>query len=167
MLYNTSQWNDAVSVISDGGDDKNYVNNVMDSFSVAGNTDSTFSANGVTVSIRSSGKILTLSGSGNILRVNNNQEVIIRDISLRGISSNNNSLVYVDGGTFTKNSRKITGNTGSGNGVFVDTGGYLNIVTGTIYGSNEAEANTSLRNTTSSSGDTAETTVSGLNGVRQ
>jgi hypothetical protein len=45
-----------------------------------------------------------------------NQEVILRDLTLKGSNSNNASLVRIDNGTFTMQSGTITGNTTSSRG---------------------------------------------------
>jgi uncharacterized repeat protein (TIGR02543 family) len=114
-VANTIEWNDAISAITGGGNNRNYIINVVDDFSVAGRTTAIFgSVGGITISLRGSDKIMTLSNNGNLLRIADNQKVILRDLTLRGRSSNNNSLVYVSsGGTFTMHGGKITGNASS------------------------------------------------------
>jgi uncharacterized repeat protein (TIGR02543 family) len=107
----TAEWDDAVSTISDGGDDKNYIINVIADFTVTGITTASFgSVTGVTVSLRGTGRTLSLSGNGSILRIAANQTAILRDVTLRGDISNYTSLVYVNG-TFIMNGGEITGNT--------------------------------------------------------
>jgi uncharacterized repeat protein (TIGR02543 family) len=180
----TNEWNAAVSSITGGGNDKNYVINATADFSVEGSTAVTFgSVSGITVSLRGAayqgyGRTLTLSGTENILRTGTNQNIILRDLSLRGRDSNTGCLVYVNSGTFTmyggeisgnkinsltlgggvyvNNSGtftmfggEISGNTASyGGGVYVANGGSFYIVTGTIYGSGEDQ---NVKNTANSS----------------
>jgi uncharacterized repeat protein (TIGR02543 family) len=100
-VYNETDWNAAKAAISGGGNDKNYIINIMDNFSIAGSTDKTFgTVTGVKVSIRGK-KNITLSSNGNALFVYENQTVILSGPDLVGISGNNNYLVYFyDGGYF-------------------------------------------------------------------
>jgi uncharacterized repeat protein (TIGR02543 family) len=129
-VANTTQWNSAVSTISGGGNEKNYIINVTANFTVAGHTSNTFgNVTDVKVSIRGVGRALSLSSNGVILYVGNSQIVILRDITLQGRTSNNNNLVYVGvGGTLITHGVKITGNgnstttyiEGYGGGVFMD-----------------------------------------------
>jgi uncharacterized repeat protein (TIGR02543 family) len=168
-VANASEWAAAVSDIIDNGNDKNYVINVTADFSVTGGTTNTFGGvSGVAVSLRGKGRVLTLNGNGSIVRTGGVQNIILRDLTLRGRDSNNSSLVFVNSGTFTMYGGEIFGNTtlnsgggvfvnsggtfimyggeifgnttlNSGGGVFINTGGTFRIVTGTIYGSGEAE----------------------------
>jgi hypothetical protein len=68
-------------------------------------------------------------------------------ITLTGSDNNTAPLINVNGGKLIMDGVTISGNktSGSGGGVSVIDGGTLHIVTGTIYGSNEAD--TKLRNT--------------------
>jgi uncharacterized repeat protein (TIGR02543 family) len=119
-VSNTTEWNSAVTSITGGGNNMNYIINVTADFNIS----STFgSVTGIKVSIRGVGRTLTLSSNGRILAVNNSQTVILRDVTLRGRSSNNTYLVYV-GGTFTMNSGKITGNENTFRGYYSDGVGY-------------------------------------------
>jgi uncharacterized repeat protein (TIGR02543 family) len=126
-VANATQWNNAKTTIADGGNDKNYIINVTGNFNVAGSTDSTFgTATGITVSLRAaSSRTLTLTGTGNMIRTRANQTVILRDITMKGNGSNNNSVVYVGtNGAFVMHSGEISGNTitssvNFGGGVYV------------------------------------------------
>jgi uncharacterized repeat protein (TIGR02543 family) len=174
----TDKWEAAGGDIIDNGNDKNYVINVTADFSVTGGNAATFGdLSGVTVSLRGAGKTLTLNGKGSILRTGSDQNIITRNLTLRGHISNVGRLVYVNGGTFTMNGGKISGNNNpsGGGGVFVNSGGTFTmyggeisgnaannygggavvdggtfrIVTGTIYGSLEAG---NVKNTAGSGG---------------
>jgi hypothetical protein len=129
----------------------------MDNFGVAGATTATFgTVTGLKVSLRGAGRALSLSANGNLIRLGANQTMILRGLTLQGQGSgvnNANGMVYVNGtnSVFTMQSGKIFGNesstsTSNGGGVYV--AGNFRIITGTVYGSNEA--NTSLKNTATS-----------------
>jgi uncharacterized repeat protein (TIGR02543 family) len=136
------QWNTAVTTISSGGNDKNYIINFIRDVDIAGVTSATFgSTTGIKVSMRSgvsSDRTLTLSGNGNMLNIAANQTVILRDITLKGRTTtntaSNNSVVYVTG-TFIMQSGQITDNTvaNDGGGVYV-SGGTFTMNRGEIYG---------------------------------
>jgi uncharacterized repeat protein (TIGR02543 family) len=142
----TTEWEDAASFITGGGDDQNYIINIIDNFVISGSTaarGNTFgSAGGIKVSIRGEGRILNLADNGNILRIGAGQTVVLWNPILRG-KSNNTSLVYV-GGTFIVNGGEISGNTASasnnsftyvnGGGVQVANGGALILNSGKISG---------------------------------
>jgi uncharacterized repeat protein (TIGR02543 family) len=119
----TAEWNSALHIIAANGSNKNCTINVMADFDVTGRSAANFgTATNVAVSIQGAGRTLTLSRQGNLLRIGNDQTVILQDLTLRGRGSNNTSLVYVDGGTFTMQSGKISGNSYSyyyGGGVYV------------------------------------------------
>jgi uncharacterized repeat protein (TIGR02543 family) len=135
----TAEWDSALTTISSGGNDKNYIINVTDDFTVAGRTTASFGAvSGLKVSIRGEGRTLTLSGNGRILQIAANQTVILRDVALkgRGASVNNNTyLVYVLG-TFIMNGGEISGNKNyinynyssasvRGGGIYMDNGTFI------------------------------------------
>jgi uncharacterized repeat protein (TIGR02543 family) len=134
-VSNESEWNTACTTISGGGNDKNYIINVTADFSVAGRSyeNNNFgSATGIKVSLRSGGHTLTLSSSGNMICIGSymsetDQSVSMWNVTLKGIPTNNKSLVYVGAGsTFTMNSGEIFGNTSTDNnyngGVYVYEG---------------------------------------------
>jgi hypothetical protein len=139
-VYNTGEWNRALSVITNGGNNQNYVINVMDNFAVASNPNATFgSVSGITVSLRGAGKTLSLSsGNGNMLHIGSVQRVILRDLTLRGNSSNNGSVVCSTGtnSAFTMKGGKISGGYTSdrGGGVYVESGGTFTMNEGEISG---------------------------------
>jgi uncharacterized repeat protein (TIGR02543 family) len=153
-VSNYTEWDDAVYVIRNSGNSKNYIINVTDSFDIPGYTSNTFgSASSIKVSIRGEGKTISLSFTGNILRIGVNQTVILRDVSLQGRSNNTTGLVYLNGtGTyaeaiFTMNSGKISGNSSSNNGAGV----YINNGTFTMNGG-EISGNSSSGSTANSGG---------------
>jgi uncharacterized repeat protein (TIGR02543 family) len=135
-VSNTAEWNSAVSSITGGGNNKTYIINIMADFSVTGRTTVTLgNISGVKVSLRGNGKTLTLSGNGHILYIENNQGIIMRDLTLLGHGTNNNSLVYMgSNGVFTMNGGKISSNTASGSGGGGGGGVYVSSGTFTMNG---------------------------------
>jgi uncharacterized repeat protein (TIGR02543 family) len=149
-VYNVPTWNEARTAITNGGDgsagnNKNYVINVTGDFTVEGVTTNTFTPIYITVSLRGPGRTMTLSGNGNLIRIETNQTVILRELTLKGHSSANNSVVYVIGANsaFVMQSGKISGNTtssSSGGGVLVTSSGTFTMHGGVISG-NTASGN--------------------------
>jgi hypothetical protein len=137
----TALWNDAVSAITNGDSNKNYVINVIgdDPITVIGTTTATFGyeVTDIKVSLRGEGGTLALSGEGSILYIGETQTVILRNLTLKGHSSNNASLVHVDGGVLEMNGGEISKNTafgGSGGGVCVKNYGTFTMNGGVISG---------------------------------
>jgi hypothetical protein len=139
-------WTRARAAIASGGNNKNYLINVTGSVTgVAGVTSPSFgSVSGIRVVLSGGGLALDTGGSlkGSLLRIGANQTVVLRDVTLTGITTNNTSLVYVDGGDLVMRSgAEITGNTntaGNGGGVYMD-GGSITLYGGkisenTVYG---------------------------------
>jgi uncharacterized repeat protein (TIGR02543 family) len=131
------EWNAAKAAIKAGGDNKNYVINVLDGVTipVTGSTISTSytfgNASGIKVSLRGEGT-LALSGTGRIVNIAADQTLILRDLTLQGNAGNTTSLVFVRG-TFDMHSGTITGNTASqGGGVYFY--GTFTMYGGTISG---------------------------------
>jgi uncharacterized repeat protein (TIGR02543 family) len=133
-----TDWDTAVAAmaISGGGNDKEYYIVVTGDFSIPGNQ--TFNAS--TVNIRGAGTIsLTEGSTGSLLYIGTNQTVSLKETHLKGHSTNNRSLVYVDqNGTFNMTGGTISGNTNTntdtinkGGGVYV-YGGTFNMSGGTI-----------------------------------
>jgi uncharacterized repeat protein (TIGR02543 family) len=136
-----SEWAAAISDIKDGGNDRNYVIEVQSDFSVTGDHAATFGdVSGVTVSLRGAGRTLSLSGNGYIVSTedNQNQNIITRDLTLRGHSSNTNCLVSLFGGTFTMYGGKISGNNIGSGGVLVASGVTFTMNGGEISGNGNA-----------------------------
>jgi hypothetical protein len=132
----TAEWDSALTTISGGGNDKNYIINVTADFTVAGCTTNSFgAANGVKVAIRGEGRTLTLSSNGRILQIAANQTIILGDVALKGrsFSVDNNTFLVSVSGNFIMNSGEISGNTNHsssattnvtarGGGVYVNNG---------------------------------------------
>jgi hypothetical protein len=145
----TAEWNTAVQTITGGGNNLNYIINILGDFNIAGRVTATFgNKSGIKVSLRGVDNTLSLFGNGSILRIESGQSVALRDLTLRGHASNDASLVYVSGtnAIFTMQSGVISGNTASGSivnggGVYV-SGGTFTMNGGKISG-----------NTASASGD--------------
>jgi uncharacterized repeat protein (TIGR02543 family) len=145
-VSNIAEWNDARNTISTGGNNKNYIINIIADFTIAGSTEFasttvTFSGSGIKVSLRGAGRTLNFTGYGNMLRTNAGQTLILRDLTLQGHQSNSVSLVHVAGsysgtGAFIMESGKICGNNSGrdGGGVSVDEGGIFTMNGGEISG---------------------------------
>ncbi|MDR0494701.1 MAG: hypothetical protein LBG95_03635 [Treponema sp.] len=122
-----TEWDNAHNAINTY-DDFSYTINVTADFNVAGRTTPNFVRSGITVAIQGTGRTLGLSSNGSLIHTGNNQTVILRDLTLKGRTSNTASLVYVGGGTFTLESGAISGNTSpssdlsGGGGVYVGSG---------------------------------------------
>jgi hypothetical protein len=133
-VTDATSWASALSAISGGGNDKNYVINVSGSFSVAGSTSKSFgSVTGVKVSLRGSGAI-TLSSNDNLLYVYLDQTLILRDIALVGKTANTAPVVFSEG-ALSMRSGTISGNSRNGvqlaYGTFAMSGG---TISGNAYG---------------------------------
>jgi hypothetical protein len=147
-VSDTAEWNDALIAIAGGGNNKEYIINVTDDFSVPGRSTPGFgSASGIKVTLQGQ-HTLSLSGNGRILYIASNQTVIMRNLTLRGHSSNDRSLVYVGyawdgkgnkdvGGIFTMESGEISGNIGGG--VSVGETGNFTMNGGEISGNTSPE----------------------------
>ena len=140
IVRNSSEWNSALNRIRTGAGDRNYVINIIDDFSLNGLSTSQNSfgeANGITVSIRGDHS-LSLAGTGRLMVINANQNIIVWDIGLEGQSNNTSNipLVQVADGEFTlKGKSSIYGNRSSG--VSVNNGGTFTMHdTASVYGNN-------------------------------
>jgi len=133
-VSNETEWDDATNSINAGGNNKNYIINITESFSIPGTF---FTPTGINISIRGT-QTLTLSGTGSLLGIAQNQRVIIRDLTLKGRtngvdgvdSDNNASLITNDGIMELKGTAAITGNTYYRQGDNCQGGGVYN--TGTF-----------------------------------
>jgi len=96
-VTDTATWNTAVSGIIALGNNKSHTININDNITRGGYTSNTFgSLQGVIVLIQGSHTI-SLSSNGNLLRIGNQQTVILKDVTLQGIIGNNASLCLVNG----------------------------------------------------------------------
>jgi len=138
-VANSVQWDAAVSTINGRGAGV-YLINVIADFDMDGVSANTFNALGINVTVKGNYTV-SLSGTGSLLFIGANQTVTIRDLTLRGDTSNNASLVNIGGGTFNMESGIITGNINEdddGGGVCI-FGGTFNMTGGTV--SNNTSAN--------------------------
>jgi len=146
-VANAVHWINAVDAISNGGDDKAYIINITGDFSIEGIENyydsysyryyyetSTFSEiNDVTVSLRSDGKIITLSDDGNsLLCMWKSQNLIIRNVNLLGNNSNG-SIVYIEDGIFSMHGGEIKNNMVSEDTIDYADGVYINKGNFTMY----------------------------------
>jgi len=135
------------------GDPSNFnyylVNVTQDINDAAGVTSSSFGTDKtyINVTINSDDKTITLSDTGSLLRVSENQTVIMNNLTLVGYSGNNIPLVYIYEGEFIMNSGVISGNKNSTNssmnssgGVYVTNNGIFTMNSGTIS-NNTSESN--------------------------
>jgi uncharacterized repeat protein (TIGR02543 family) len=138
-VTNTAQWNDALAVISNGGNGtastpKKYDLFVNGNVSVPGSINDGFgTAQYIEVTLKGDGK-LSLNSNGCILALGNNQKLIIDDqfLTLQGRNGNDKPLFSVGGGgTLELKNGAITGNT-TGSGVYVL--GTFTMNSGTISG---------------------------------
>ena len=142
-VTNDTEWNAAISVINDGGNDKTYDINVTGNFSIPGYSYPTF--NVTTVNIRGAGTIsLTAGSTGSLLYIGTNQTVNFKDTHLKGHSTNTTSLVYVDNGTFNMTGGTISDNTNTntyegGGGVYVTRSGTFNMSGTAVINGNKAQ----------------------------
>jgi len=126
-VFNQTTWNAAKTLISNGGNNKNYTINIIGNFETTSNSNNSFgSAQYINVTITGDHTI-TLTGTGNLLRLGANQTVVIHDTDFVGYSGNNTSLIYVDGanarltmeGNSSASNNNNSSSTGSGGGVYV------------------------------------------------
>ena len=144
-VTNTAQWNEAISYIRNGGSGtagtpKTYIINVIGSVNIPGSaaaSTSFGSVQNVEVTLKGSGK-LSLNSNGSVLRLENNQKLIIDDenLTLQGRSGNNSAVMTVgSGGTLELKNGTISGNSTSGRGGGVNTNtGTFNMSGGIITG---------------------------------
>jgi uncharacterized repeat protein (TIGR02543 family) len=140
-----SGWDTALSTISGGGNNKNYVLTVDNDITIPkglGSGDWSFgNADNVTVSLRGTGS-LNLNGDGessnrgSLFKVNAGQKLILRGLTLRGNQGGNDTLIVVNGSSaeFTMESGAVSGNSVEGSGGVSVLGGTFTMNGGTISG---------------------------------
>ena len=141
-VYNQATWDAAAAAISAGGNGtstarKAYTINITGNFTRTSNTSASFgSVTYVDVTINGGNRTITLSGTGNLLRVGVNQAIVMNNLNLAGNATNTAGLVYVGGGSaFTMNGGKISGNTAdNGGGVSIYGSGTFTMNGGEISG---------------------------------
>jgi len=114
LVTNADEWDVARMAVRDAAYDQNCTIYIHGNVTVEGSTDNTFgTASGRIATLKGDGT-LSLSGSGNLLRVGADQTVIVdsKNLTLQGARSNDNSVVHItgSGSSFTMNSGKISGN---------------------------------------------------------
>ncbi|QQO09974.1 right-handed parallel beta-helix repeat-containing protein [Breznakiella homolactica] len=134
-VQTTNDWNQAIEIIKNGGNNQDYTITVSGTVPVPGSTGSTFgSVDKLTVTLTGDGT-LTLSSTGNmfyILGTSLTQTLVIDGPALQGRSVNDSSLVKVSdsGAALELKSGTISGNMGGGvdvswNGNFTMSGGTI------------------------------------------
>ena len=182
-----AEWDFALNHIRNGGNNQDYTITVIGDVPVTGTTSNSFgNVTGLNVVLQGSGKLYLIS-QGSIVRVADNQSLVIDDIGLEGLTNgkngasqdNNTSVVYVNGSNTEltmQGSASVSGNTASGNG---NGGGvYVSSGTFTMQGSASVTGNTTsnsgggvyvsngsftMQGSTSVNGNTASTTTSDSN----
>ncbi|GHV02673.1 hypothetical protein FACS1894159_11600 [Bacteroidia bacterium] len=132
-VHNATEWSDAVAAIDGGGNDNNYIINIVEDLSLPGTNAFTFgAATGIRVSIRGE-RTIGLSSVGNLLiGVYADQTVILREVNLEGLTDNDSPLVFIQGGEFIMRSGNVLNNRGGG--VYVNYGGSFTMTGGEISG---------------------------------
>jgi len=126
------------------------LNSILDigsSFSVAGDTNDTFSVGpafpGFNVTILGNNNTISLSSAGHFIDLMIDETVTIKDLNLQGKSGNNSYIIRADGGTFNmEGASSIFDNdntTGSGGAVYVENGGTFNMNGGIITNNRAVE----------------------------
>jgi len=152
LITNTTQWNNALSLIRDGGNNKDYTLTINGDIGVDGVTSANNgtaglgSVSSLSITLKGSGK-LYLTSQGSILRVNTNQTLYIdsAELTLEGLKNGQNNAVQDNNasvleviGTNAKLELKdgiISGNTSSnsGGGVSVTMYGNFTMLGGVIH----------------------------------
>ena len=143
-VSSTANWNTAINTIRNGGDNQTYIINVVGNISVPTVTENLFgSVSALTVTIHGSGT-LSISASGNLLRIGARQTVIARNVTLRGHSNNNGAVVQIDQrATFRlEGNASVTGNTSSSRAGGVAVNGGTFIIDGGSVTGNSASSQT-------------------------
>jgi len=149
-IHNETQWNAARMAISTGGDDRNYIVNIIETVEVGGTNSPSYKnslgdfvyetfrgpAKDITVSLRGTGT-LALSKeplhNGALLTVGPYQTVILHGLTLQGDFGNDDALVVIDGdnSAFILHSGKITGNKNGSNDERYKNGGGVRLTNAT------------------------------------
>jgi hypothetical protein len=121
-VSNIDEWNDAMTFIKGGGDDRNYIINIIEDFAVPSLIDYTFGTYSyIKVSLRGTDRTLILDKDSPLLYypmiyIRANQTVILRDLTLKGLkgTSGYQATMVDNRGTFTMRGGKITDTESSG-----------------------------------------------------
>jgi hypothetical protein len=118
-VNNLATWADAQHGIASGGNGKAHIITVTGNVAIppTGMFAYTFgNVTGITVTMQGTGTI-TVSDGGYLLRIDSDQTVVVKDLTLQGRDNNIVSAVEVSGGTFRMEGRaKVIGNSGGSNG---------------------------------------------------
>jgi hypothetical protein len=151
MVNNVATWNAAVGRVRNGGNNQTYLINVTGNItvSVPPSGENLFgSVTGITVMIQGNGTLAMPAANGHLLRIGARQEIVLRDVTLRGHQNNNTSLVHVASeGVFrmegnaqvtgNRNGNSMSGDSNIGAGVNV-AGGMFIMTGGTVSNNNGA-----------------------------
>jgi hypothetical protein len=136
---NKAEWDEACNEISNGVNNRNYVILVTNDFEV--DSLSTVSAIGNdfngTVTICGEKTIsLSLSSDDALLIIYANQTFIVYDTKLKGRTSNNSSVVYIEGTFIMEGNSSVFGNISSsgGGGVYVNGGDFTMLGNASVTG---------------------------------
>jgi len=155
-VSDAQSWAAAVASIQSGG---RYIIDVTNSFPIPGTNLPTFgNVTGIHVTIRginnpssNSNHAISLNSQGTLLNINSNQEIILQDINLVGLSwnsPNNSPLVHVgSGASFTL--RGTSSLLGNSNPLPSNNGGGVHITSGATF---NMQGSTSVSGNSSSSG---------------
>jgi len=131
-VNNVSSWNSAINTIRNGGNNQTYIINVTNNISVPvpPNNENLFgSVTGLTVTILGGRTISISNSTGSLLIIGSRQEVIVKNITLRGRPDNNGAVVIVKNNSIFRmeDNAIITGNSNRSGygGVLVDGGNFL------------------------------------------
>ena len=157
-VSNATEWNNAFSAINSDKTNKSYTINIINDFSLPGNSYA-INRSDITLTIQGN-KTISLSSGGHLISIYNDKNFILQDVTLKGMSNNeyylveifssgqltmqgNSSIcnnygggVEIHHGTFIMNGGAISGNSGGyGGGVYVNDGTFT-MNGGTISGNN-------------------------------
>jgi len=141
-VYNVDDWDNAVKSIANGKE-KKYTIILHDDITITPTNKANYtfgSWGGITVTIKGKHTIC-IKNIGSLLCIQEYQKVIIKDITLQGMLSNNSPVVYTDGDFYMKGCAKITGNSfkGYGGGVHVTWRGSITMQDNSMIAGNGAE----------------------------
>ena len=147
LVSNAGEWNRArANIIAATG---NYFIRITGNFNVTGDDAPIFgnTPDDSTLTVTMSGDrtiSLETGSTGSLLRIGNNQTVIMQDVDLKGHADNTTSLIYVeDYGSFTmQGNASVSGNTSSsyGGGVYVSYNGTFTMNGGEISGNTSSSS---------------------------
>jgi len=183
-VYDQASWNEVVSRIKNGGNNKTYTINVIDNFSLPGAGLGVYTfgyPDYITVTITGNNKeiSLTTGSTGYLLYVPFNQTVIIKDLRLKGHNTNNVPLVHLTNGATTvimQGSASVSGNTNTdtsswGGGVYVGSGANFTMQGNSTVSGNNARlgggvyvdcGNFTMQNNATVSGNTSSSSGGGV-----